>query len=33
PELEWPWGYFGILTAMLLIALGMILFFRRKKWI
>jgi len=33
PELEWPWGYFGILTVMLLIALGMILFFRRKKWI
>ena len=32
PELEWPWGYFGILTVMLVIALGMILFFRRKKW-
>lgn len=33
PELEWPWGYFGILVVMLLIALGMILFFRKKKWI
>jgi magnesium transporter len=33
PELEWPWGYFGILAVMLMIALGMILFFRRKKWI
>ncbi len=33
PELDWPWGYFGILAVMLLIALGMILFFRKKKWI
>jgi magnesium transporter len=33
PELEWPWGYFAVLVVMLAIALGMIRFFRRKRWI
>jgi magnesium transporter len=33
PELEWPWGYFAVLAVMLAIALGMVRFFRRKKWI
>ena len=32
PELEWKWGYFAILGVMLVVALGMILFFRKKKW-
>lgn len=32
PELEWPWGYFGVWVVMLTIALGMIKFFRRKQW-
>lgn len=30
PELDWPWGYFGILAVMLLIALGMILFSQKE---
>jgi len=32
PELEWSWGYPLVLLVMGLIALGMILFFRRKRW-
>jgi len=33
PELEWPWGYFGLWGIMLSIALLMLIFFRKKKWI
>jgi magnesium transporter len=33
PELEWPWGYFAIWGVMLTIALLMVKFFRKKKWI
>uniref|UniRef100_A0A7C3ZE03 Magnesium transport protein CorA n=1 Tax=Desulfobacca acetoxidans TaxID=60893 RepID=A0A7C3ZE03_9BACT len=33
PELEWPWGYFLILSVMLLVALLMLLFFKQKGWI
>lgn len=33
PELEWKWGYFGILGVMLVIALSMILYFKKKKWL
>ncbi len=33
PELEWPRGYFYILGIMLAIALMMLGFFRRKKWL
>jgi magnesium transporter len=32
PELGWKWGYFAVLSVMLVVALGMILFFRKKKW-
>lgn len=32
PELEWRWGYFGILGIMLAIVLYMIYFFKKKKW-
>jgi magnesium transporter len=32
PELEWRWGYFGLLGIMLAIALFMIFYFKRKKW-
>ncbi len=32
PELGWQWGYFGMLGAMALIALGLIAFFRWRKW-
>ena len=33
PELEWPWGYFGVWAVMLTIAVLMLKFFRKKKWI
>ncbi|MFP4499257.1 MAG: magnesium/cobalt transporter CorA [Vulcanimicrobiota bacterium] len=33
PELEWKWGYFVTLGVMALIGLGMVLFFRKKKWL
>lgn len=33
PELEWRWGYFIALSAMAVIGLSMLLFFRLKKWL
>lgn len=33
PELEWPWGYPLLLAVMGLLAAGLLLFFRRKRWI
>jgi len=33
PELGWRYGYFASLTGMLLIALGMLYYFRRKRWL
>ncbi len=33
PELAQPWGYPAVLLVMLSIALGMFVFFRRKKWL
>lgn len=33
PELEWRWGYFGVLGAMLVVALLMIRYFKKKKWL
>lgn len=33
PELKWPWGYFIVLGVMLVIGLGMIAYFRKKKWL
>jgi len=32
PELSWRWGYFGVLGIMLVIALFMIYYFKKKKW-
>ncbi|HUX19694.1 MAG TPA: magnesium/cobalt transporter CorA [Spirochaetia bacterium] len=32
PELSWKWGYFALWALMLLIAAGMVWFFKRKKW-
>jgi len=32
PELDWEYGYFGILGAMAAIALGLIVFFRLRRW-
>ncbi|MBC8014148.1 MAG: magnesium/cobalt transporter CorA [Sporomusaceae bacterium] len=33
PELEWEWGYAAVLLFMSIITIGMILYFRKKKWI
>ncbi|MCF7908596.1 MAG: magnesium/cobalt transporter CorA [Candidatus Omnitrophica bacterium] len=33
PELSWKFGYFGAWGIMILIALTMLIYFRRKKWI
>lgn len=33
PELHQPWGYAACLLTMALIAIGQIIFFRRKKWL
>ena len=32
PELKWRFGYAGVWGVMLLVGFGMVLFFRRKKW-
>jgi magnesium transporter len=32
PELRWEYGYYGTLGVMLVVALVMIMFFKRKKW-
>jgi len=32
PELEWPFGYLFAICLMLAVAIGMIVFFKRKKW-
>ncbi len=33
PELNWYWGYPAVLLVMLLILVGMLIYFRRKKWL
>lgn len=33
PELAWKWGYLTIVCVMVVIVIGMIIFFRRKKWL
>jgi len=32
PEIDWKWGYFGVLAILAFIAVMMILYFKRKKW-
>lgn len=32
PELEWRWGYAAVLLVMIVIAAGMVVYFRKKKW-
>jgi len=32
PELSWRWGYPAILFVMLLVAVGMLMYFRKKRW-
>lgn len=33
PELDWRYGYFAVLAAMAMIALAMLVYFRRKNWL
>ena len=33
PELKWHWGYFLVWTLMIVIGIGMVFYFRRKKWL
>jgi magnesium transporter len=33
PELEWRFGYLSVLGVMLCVVIGMMIYFRRKKWI
>jgi len=33
PELKWRWGYFAVWGVMGIVTMGMLLFFRRRKWI
>ncbi|WP_335682164.1 hypothetical protein [Prosthecochloris sp. GSB1] len=32
PELEWRWGYFGVLGVMAVLFFGMIVYFRKRDW-
>ena len=33
PELAWKWGYLTIMCIMLAIGIGLVIFFRKKKWL
>jgi len=33
PELRWHWGYFGVLIGMASVTGGMLVYFRRKRWL
>ena len=33
PELQWEYGYYGVLGVIVVIALAMLEYFRRKQWI
>lgn len=33
PELGWRWGYFAVLFVMVIIGIGMVTHFRKKKWL
>jgi len=33
PELNWRWGYFGVLGIVLMVVCVMLVYFRRKRWI
>ncbi|MDY7010256.1 MAG: magnesium/cobalt transporter CorA [Planctomycetota bacterium] len=33
PELDWQWGYWAVLVVMAALAVGMVLYFRNKKWL
>ena len=33
PEIEWEFGYYSVLIVMVIMVAGMLIYFRRKKWI
>jgi magnesium transporter len=33
PEIEWEFGYYSVLIVMVTMVVGMLIYFRRKKWI
>ena len=33
PELQWKWGYPAVLALMAAVGVGMLLVFRRKRWL
>jgi len=33
PELGWEWGYIAIWIVMICVAITMLIYFRRKKWL
>lgn len=33
PELNWTWAYFAVLGVMGIITIGMVIYFKRKKWL
>ena len=33
PELEWQWGYYTVLSIMVVIGVLMIIYFKKKKWL
>jgi magnesium transporter len=33
PEIEWEFGYYSVLIVMVIMVVGMLTYFRRKKWI
>ena len=33
PELKWPWGYPTVLGGMMVILIGMVIWFRRRNWL
>ena len=33
PELKWKWAYFGVWGVMVVVVIGMVMYFKKKKWI
>ena len=33
PELQWKWGYFGVWGVIITVVVGMLAYFRKKKWL
>jgi magnesium transporter len=33
PELKWRWAYFGVWAVIFMVAIAMVIYFRKKKWL